>query len=284
MIFTPKLQPARLLRRYKRFLADVEMPDGRELTVHCPNTGSMKNCIAEGETCWLLHSDNPKRKYAYTWTLATTPTGHLACINTHLANRIVEEAIASHTIPELQGYEHCKPEASLKSLSSSGKGAVLKSTASKESVLKRNVLKENSSKKNALNGDLLAKSRMDFLLTDGARPDCYVEVKSVTLLDQAHPSAPQQGFFPDAVSLRGQKHLQVLAALVERGYRAVMLFCVQHTGVESVQAAAHIDPRYATLLQEAAAKGVEVIAYGSDVSPEGIWLKRSLPVVLSAGG
>jgi len=122
------------------------------------------------------------------------------------------------------------------------------------------------------------KSRIDFLLnqhSDDARL-CYLEVKNVTLME-----AEGEGFFPDAVSERGSKHLRELMAMVEQGHRAVLLFCVQHTGIKSVRAAAHIDAVYATTLQAARAAGVEVIAYAAAIKPEHniIKLDRSLPVL-----
>ncbi|HEY7774265.1 MAG TPA: DNA/RNA nuclease SfsA [Marinagarivorans sp.] len=232
MIFTPILQPARLLRRYKRFLADVILPSGEEVTVHCPNTGSMKNCVVEGSDCWLLHSDNPKRKYAYTWQLATTPTGHLACINTHVANKVVAEALHAQRIPELAGYRSVRAEVKY------GEG-----------------------------------SRIDFLLSDGDAQACYVEVKSVTLLDEG------QGYFPDAVSARGQKHLRELMTVAAEGKRAVLLFCVMHTGIESVAAAAHIDSHYAELMRLAHDSGVELLAYRAAISASEITLVDAVPVV-----
>ena len=72
MQFDPPLQPAILLKRYKRFLADVVTPDGRELTLHCPNTGAMTGCAVPGDTVWYSTSDNAKRKYAHTWELTET--------------------------------------------------------------------------------------------------------------------------------------------------------------------------------------------------------------------
>ncbi|MYM64326.1 DNA/RNA nuclease SfsA [Pseudomaricurvus sp. HS19] len=110
MNFDPPLAEGRLLRRYKRFLADVELPGGEQVTIHCPNTGSMKACLAEGSPCWFSVSDNPKRKYSRTWEIATTPTGDLAGVNTGRANALVEEAIVNGTIAELQGYERVRRE------------------------------------------------------------------------------------------------------------------------------------------------------------------------------
>lgn len=242
MILTPILQKAQLIKRYKRFLTDVILPSGETITVHCPNTGSMKNCIVQGSDCWLLHSNNPKRKYAYTWQLATTPTGHMACINTQMANKVIAEALAGGVITELNDY---KPEGITPEVKY---------------------------------GD---KSRIDFLLQAKKLPDCYVEVKSVTLLDYAEDTQNDDslcGYFPDAVSLRGQKHLQELMKIAAEGKRAVLLFCVLHTGIGKVKAAKHIDPKYAALLSEAKLAGVEVLAYGAEISPSHIVVNKKIPV------
>ena len=89
-----------LKRRYKRFLADVDLQDGQALTVHCPNTGAMTGCAEEHSAVWLSRSDNPKRKYAYTWELVDTAQG-MACINTGRANAVVGEALRNRVISEL---------------------------------------------------------------------------------------------------------------------------------------------------------------------------------------
>lgn len=117
-----------------------------------------------------------------------------------------------------------------------------------------------------------ADSRVDLLLErPGER--CFVEVKSVTL-----GSDDGLGWFPDAVTRRGTRHLQELMVARAAGDRAVMLFCVQHTGVTRVAPADHIDPDYGRALRAAAAAGVELLAYRADISPRGIWLRNALPV------
>jgi len=108
--FPQFLNPARLIKRYKRFLADVVFDDGRELTVYCPNTGSMLNCAEPDSRIWLSHSDDPKRKYAYSWQLVETDPGELACIHSALANDVVKEGLEEGRIPELQGYEQLQTE------------------------------------------------------------------------------------------------------------------------------------------------------------------------------
>lgn len=118
------------------------------------------------------------------------------------------------------------------------------------------------------------RSRIDILL-QGAGPDCYVEVKNVTWF-RGHG----RGEFPDAVTDRGRKHLRELAAMATAGQRAVLVFCAAHTGIEEVAPAWDKDPRYAEALLAAVAAGVEVYAYGADISPQSIGLSRPLPVIL----
>ncbi|RUO20374.1 DNA/RNA nuclease SfsA [Aliidiomarina iranensis] len=96
-------------------------------------------------------------------------------------------------------------------------------------------------------------SRVDIKLTGGEIPDTYIEVKSVTLL------ADKQGYFPDAVSIRGRKHLQALIQMKEQGHRAVLAYAILHSGIHSVLPAVNIDPKYAELMQQAKQAGVKVL-------------------------
>lgn len=110
MRFEPPLEQGRLLRRYKRFLADIETADGEQLCIHCPNTGSMLNCMSEGARLWFSRSNDPKRKLPGTWELGETPHGRLALINTGRANGLVEEALRGGLITELNGFTGLKRE------------------------------------------------------------------------------------------------------------------------------------------------------------------------------
>ncbi|NMP27803.1 DNA/RNA nuclease SfsA [Rahnella sp. SAP-1] len=233
MQFSPPLQSATLIKRYKRFLADVVTSDGQQLTLHCANTGAMTGCATPGDTVWYSTSANVKRKYAHSWELSETQTGDWICVNTLRANQLVREAIEQQAIAELSGYSKLSGEVRYGS--------------------------ENS--------------RIDLLLQADNRPDCYIEVKSVTLLQQG------RGYFPDAVTLRGQKHLRELQAMAAQGQRTVLFFAVLHSGIETVTSAHHIDPRYAELLTQVQQQGVEVICYGARLSAEGIWLTKSLPLL-----
>ncbi|MGX1924091.1 DNA/RNA nuclease SfsA [Vibrio sp. NH-7] len=223
MKFEPALEPATLIQRYKRFLADITLPDGSERTIHCANTGAMTGCATPGNAVWYSTSDNPKRKYPNSWELSETAQGHRICINTARANQLAVEAIQSGTIGELQGYDQLQTEVKYGN--------------------------ENS--------------RIDILLNSENKPKCYIEVKSVTLLDE---KLAGQGYFPDAVTTRGQKHLRELSEMAQSGHRAVLLFTVLHSGIEKVSAAHHIDAKYSQLLKTAQEQGVEVLCYKAELS------------------
>ncbi len=227
MEFDQVLKKATLIKRYKRFLADVILEDGSETTIHVANTGAMTGCAQPGDTVWYSTSLNKKRKYPFSWELTETKSGDFICVNTIRANQLAEEAIKLGIISELTGYDK----------------------------MQREVKYGNEN------------SRIDIMLSDGDKPDVFVEVKSATLLQEG------QGYFPDAVTVRGQKHLRELIGIVESGRRAVLLFAVLHTGITSVKAAEHIDPKYAAMLTEAKNAGVEVISYLAEISADSITLR-----------
>ncbi|MCT4705164.1 DNA/RNA nuclease SfsA [Enterobacteriaceae bacterium H11S18] len=234
MEFSPALQSATLIKRYKRFLADVVTPQGELLTLHCPNTGAMTGCATPGDTVWYSTSSNPKRKYAHTWEMTQTQNGDFICVNTLQANNVVKEVLTENRFSELSGYT--------KILSEVKYGA--------------------------------ERSRIDFMLQADNKVNCYIEVKSVTLSEQG------SGFFPDAVSLRGQKHLRELMSVVRHGERAVLLFAVLHSAITRVSPARHIDAKYAQLLCEAQECGVEILALRAELSAVGLALTSPLPVCL----
>jgi len=109
MQFEQTLLMGRLIKRYKRFLTDVELKDGSVVTAHCPNTGSMKTCAEPGWEVRLSRADNPKRKLKYTWELVHNGVCWIG-INTHLANKLAVEAIQKGWIPELSGYPSLRTE------------------------------------------------------------------------------------------------------------------------------------------------------------------------------
>lgn len=109
MRFTIKLEPATLLRRYKRFLADVRLPDGNEVTIHCANSGSMRSCSKSGSPVCFSTSDNPKRKYPHTLEMVWNGTTWIG-VNTSRTNSIVAEALAEGAIKELNSFDSLERE------------------------------------------------------------------------------------------------------------------------------------------------------------------------------
>jgi sugar fermentation stimulation protein A len=103
------LLAGRLQRRYKRFLADVELDDGRVITAHWPNTGAMTGCAQPGARVWLSTSENRARKYPQTWELVETADG-LACVHSALANRVAREAFVAGRVPGYEGYSSVRSE------------------------------------------------------------------------------------------------------------------------------------------------------------------------------
>jgi len=215
MYALPPLTDGTILRRYKRFLADVRLQDGSIVTAHCPNTGSMQTCWKPGAPVQLSHSDNPKRKLA--WTLERVDMGRgWVGVNTGRVNHIVAQAVSGGHIPQLSGYCHMQREPAFQA---SGYPA----------------------------------SRFDLLLTDGPGRDAYVEVKNTTLMLDESIS------FPDAVTERGRKHLELLSEAVKRGIRGVIVFALNRPEGRWFEPARSIDPQYAETLERVYAEGVEIL-------------------------
>ncbi|QLB12598.1 sugar fermentation stimulation protein A [Bisgaardia hudsonensis] len=234
----PTLKSATLIRRYKRFLADVELSNGEIITIHCANTGAMTGCGEKGDTIWYSTSDSKTRKYPQSWELTQLKNGNMVCINTHRSNQLTQEALENKKIKELAMYDEIYPEVKYG--------------------------EENS--------------RIDFLLKGENLPDCYVEVKSITLVKNTI------GMFPDAVTTRGQKHLRELMAMKKLGHRAVVFFAGLHNGFDCFKAAEYIDPKYAELLKQAIQEGVEAYAYAgefefSQEKPTALSLTKLVPFV-----
>jgi sugar fermentation stimulation protein A len=186
MRFLSPLIPATLVRRYKRFLADVAFSDGAETTVHVANPGAMTGLAAPGTKVWLSKSDNPARKLPYSWELAEVDLGsgmELVGVNAGRPNALIAAAIAAGAIPELRGYGLMRREV--------GYG--------------RN-------------------SRIDLLLEQQGKPSCFVEVKNVHLmrtraLAEFPDSVTARGakHLDELAAMVAQGHRAVMVFLVQIG-------------------------------------------------------------------
>lgn len=141
----PPLIPGTLVKRYKRFFADIELASGEVITAHCPNTGPMTKICLPGNPVQVSRSDNPKRKLSYTWEMIQVNDNEPTWVgvNTGLPNRVIKLALEKQLLPELTGYSQIRPE-----------------------------FPYGQNKK----------SRVDFLLTHPETPPLYIEVKSTTLV------------------------------------------------------------------------------------------------------
>jgi sugar fermentation stimulation protein A len=219
MKYPQALESGVLIRRYKRFLADVQMDDGRLLTAHCANTGAMTHCADPGCRVWLLDSGNPKRKYRYSWEWTEVAGCYKACINTARANQLVAEALLERRLPGLDQWTELQ----------------------REPVVEDGRL--DFRLQLAGQADIWIEVKSVTLI----RPQTIGHESGLTAC------------FPDAVTARGLKHLLRLQQLVASGQRAVLLFCVALDGVGTIETAADIDPAYAQALQQVMAAGVEVL-------------------------
>ncbi|MDP6708715.1 MAG: DNA/RNA nuclease SfsA [Alphaproteobacteria bacterium] len=231
MEFPDPLIPGRLVKRYKRFLADVELAGGEVVVAHCANPGSMLGLTEPGSEVWLSPSRNPARKLKFSWELIEADGG-LVGINTSHPNRLVEEAILAGAIEPLAGYGELRREVRY------GKN-----------------------------------SRIDILLHDEGRPDCYVEVKNVHLMRQ-----PALAEFPDSVTKRGAKHLEELGDMVEAGARAIIFYLVQRTDCSRLAIAGDIDPGYGAAFERALGRGVEALCYSCMINANEIRVAAELSI------
>jgi sugar fermentation stimulation protein A len=229
MKFEPPFRRGVLIRRYKRFLADVEI-EGQPETIHCANTGAMLGCSEPGSRVWFSTSNNAKRKYRHSLEIVETAKSHLAYVNTLRINRIVEEALTSR---------------------------IIDIGANPGSKIVREVPIPGES------------GRFDFSVDE-----ILIEVKSVTY------ERGGVGYFPDAVSVRATRHVRALERCRADGMRAILLFCVAHSGVNRVTTANRIDPVYASAVRDALDQGVEVIAFGCSISPVEIAVTHSIPFAM----
>ncbi len=239
----PTLYSGTLVKRYKRFFADIELDTGELITAHCPNTGPMIGVCQVGAPVQVSYNDNPKRKLRYTWEMieveSTNPSKNLlqqservwVGINTALPNKLIKIALEQHLFPEL------------------GKHHTIRSEV---------VYGQNN------------RSRVDFVLT-GEGGLTYVEVKNTTW------TIDDVAVFPDTETTRGQKHLQELTDLLTlpptvaaNPHRAVMLYLINRSDMTKFSPGDTTDPLYGQLLRTAVAKGLQILPCRFEVTPQSV--------------
>lgn len=239
----PPLETGVLLKRYKRFFADIELTSGEVITAHCPNTGPMTGVSTPGSLVKVSRSDNPKRKLPYTWEMIQVHDNEPTWvgINTALPNRVIKLALEQRLIPELaNNYSEICCEVPY--------GKELKSRV--DFLLKSDRVGSNTAIKELV------------LPTSLERP-IYLEVKNTTWVQG------NVAVFPDTVTTRGQKHLRELMALLPHA-RPVMLYFINRSDCPYFAPGDSTDLVYGQLLREAVALGVEVLPCRFETTPEGI--------------
>ncbi|MEL6164569.1 MAG: DNA/RNA nuclease SfsA [Cyanobacteria bacterium J06628_3] len=260
----PTLYPGTLVKRYKRFFADVKLDSGEIVTAHCPNTGPMKGVYIPGNRVQLSKSDNPKRKLAYTWEMIqlhdNEPTW--VGVNTGLPNKIIKIALQNHIFPELGKYDEVKSEVvygqDKKSrvdfyLPPSEQANDLSNDLSNQLLQLEQVEKKESN-------NIGIKNKM---LPKQDNRAIYLEVKNTTWTDK------RLALFPDTETTRGQKHIRELMALLPKA-RGVMLYFINRSDCTHFAPGDNADPVYGKLLRQAVSMGLEVLPCRFETTPEGV--------------
>ena len=295
MHFPSPLIAARFLRRRQRFLAEVELADGRREWVHVPNSGALTGCAQPGQDILLTQDGRPGRKTAYTWRFTRGPAGWI-CIDTLVPNRVVAEALAAGGLPGIGGGgQGPVGPCPYKKLPQSPSPNPLRgekwrvepelSAPAQPAPSNRGLGGEFEGRVEELHSPspplkvraevtLPQGSRLDFLVEVGGRR-IYLEVKSVTWVED------RVALFPDGVTARGRRHLEDLAALVGQGHQAWNIFVVQRGDARLFRPAAAVDPAYARRLAWAVQEGVKILVLVEKVAPPEITLASNLPFDLT---
>ena len=229
MKIIPSLIYVKFVKRYKRFFADVILKK-KKITAHCPNSGSMLGLLNEYNDAWISKSKNPNRKLKFTLEIINDKKSNVG-VNTHRANRIVEEALQNKKVVELKKFTSIQREVKF----------------SKE-------------------------TRFDFML-ENKSSKAFLEVKNVTLSREKEISE-----FPDAVTIRGKKHLVHLQEAIRKGYESYLLFLIQREDIKIMKIANDIDSNYYNEIKKAKKYGVKIIAYSCKVNENEISINNKIKV------
>ncbi len=226
MKFTNSLIKGKLLKRYKRFFADIKV-NNRIITAHCPNTGSMQGLLDEGNEVLVTEHNDPKRKLKFTLEIIKAKKRYVG-VNTHRANKIVNHGLENKLISEFNTIKNIKPEFKFNDF-----------------------------------------TRFDFLC------DNYlIEVKNVTLIRDDDIAE-----FPDAVTSRGTKHLNMLIKSIKKGFKPYVLFLTQIQNINNFKIAKDIDHIYFENYKKAKKAGVKFLAYRCKLSSKEIKIEKKINIL-----
>ena len=247
--FKEKLIQGTLLKRYKRFFADVEYIDAKTkkkiaLTIHCPNTGSLKSVIEKdlAQACWFSLSDDPNRKLKGTLEAIQAVSGAWVGVNTSWPNKLIQGAAQSSIESKKPFFNGWKEYSFYKS-------------------------EHKISKETRLDGVFC---HVESDLEDKKKKKHFIEIKNVSLARNGHAQ------FPDAVTERGQKHLVELMNLIDEGHKAELIFTIQRSDVTAFSIAEDIDPQYKTLFDQAKKKGLIITPVLVEISQDEIKLSQKI--------
>ncbi|MEZ4867953.1 MAG: DNA/RNA nuclease SfsA [Caldilineaceae bacterium] len=247
MIFPFTAQPATFLERPNRYRIVAKLHNNDTLVhAHCPDPGRLRELLIPGATVHLSRATNPERKTAYDLRFVEHPEhGQLISLDTRLPNQIFQEGLESGFFPQFTHFTHFRREVSLPHASP-------------------NQVNQNG-----------VRSRFDFYLHDNVGAECWVEVKSATLV------IDRCARFPDAVTERGRRHVLELAELTQQGTPTAIVFIVQRPDADQLQPQWDNDPAFAHALVAAHNAGVAIYAYTCILTQRQVTLQRAISVNLT---
>ena len=226
MKFTNSLIKGKLLKRYKRFFADIKV-NSKIITAHCPNTGSMQGLLDQGNEVLLTEHNDPKRKLKFTLEIIKAKKRFVG-VNTHRANKIVNHGLENKLISEFKTIKNIKPEFKFSD-----------------------------------------DTRFDFLCDSN-----LIEVKNFTLFRENDVAE-----FPDAVTSRGTKHLNMLIKSIKKGYKPYVLFLTQIQNINYFRIAKDIDRIYFENYKKAKKTGVKFLAYRCKLNSKEIKIEKKINII-----
>ena len=245
-----------LIKRYKRFFVDIQHKN-QVFTAHIANTGSLRGVFQEGLECLVTETKDPKRKLKLSVQMIKGPHSWIG-VNTALANTLVWEAWQAGKIPHWRKFRQAQREVSV---SEKSRIDIVLSQIELHEKMKPTLFQTYENQKTYKK----------------PYPFHFVEIKNVTLAHDLKKTA----LFPDAVTLRGQKHLKELMEKVKKGHTAEIVFLVQRSDCLVFSPAKDIDPEYARLLKKAYNMGVKISSYPCLLRQDGIFFQpKKLKVVL----